>query len=312
MPDDARLQALAELLAPGRRLLALTGAGCSTESGIPDYRDARGAWKRAPPMMYREFIGSEAARRRYWARACIGWRRMREAAPGGAHRALARLEQAGSLECLITQNVDGLHQRAGSRRVIDLHGRIDAVECLDCRRRVPRDEVQAGLERLNPQWRQLEAAMAPDGDALLDAAAWREFRLLDCTGCGGPLKPAVVFFGEAVPPAVTAAADAALAAADALLVAGSSLMVYSGYRFVRSACERGLPVAIVNLGVTRADALVSLKLEAPCGAALERLVEALIRDRRPPETRRPDARAGPTAAPATLSSDTLATGAAIR
>ena len=275
MDESARQEALADLLAASRRLVVLTGAGCSTESGIPDYRDAQGAWKRAPPMMYQEFIGSVAARQRYWARACIGWRRFRSVEPGRAHHALAQLERAGHIQHLITQNVDGLHQRAGSRRVIDLHGRIDAVECLQCRGRFARTQIQARLDELNPHWRMLEAAMAPDGDALLDERACRQFQLVDCDRCGGSLKPAVVFFGEAVPPDTVAQAYAALATADALLVVGSSLMVYSGYRFVRAACERGLPVALVNLGATRADAQVSLKIEAPCGQALERLAETL-------------------------------------
>jgi NAD-dependent SIR2 family protein deacetylase len=275
MDESARQEALADLLAASRRLVVLTGAGCSTESGIPDYRDAQGAWKRAPPMMYQEFIGSVAARQRYWARACIGWRRFRSVEPGRAHHALAQLERAGRIQHLITQNVDGLHQRAGSRRVIDLHGRIDAVECLQCRGRFARTQIQARLDELNPHWRMLEAAMAPDGDALLDERACRQFQLVDCDRCGGSLKPAVVFFGEAVPPDTVAQAYAALATADALLVVGSSLMVYSGYRFVRAACERGLPVALVNLGATRADAQVSLKIEAPCGQALERLAETL-------------------------------------
>jgi NAD-dependent SIR2 family protein deacetylase len=275
MSESGRQQALVDLLAGSRRLVVLTGAGCSTESGIPDYRDERGAWKRKPPMMYQEFLGSVAARQRYWARACIGWRHFREVAPGRSHHALAQLEHAGRIECLITQNVDGLHQRAGSRRVIDLHGRIDAVDCLQCCGRFQRAQIQARFDELNPDWARLGAAMAPDGDALLDESACREFRLVDCERCGGPLKPAVVFFGEAVPPGSVAHAYAALAVADALLVAGSSLMVYSGYRFVRAACERGLPVALVNLGATRADAQVSLKLEAPCGRALEQLAEAL-------------------------------------
>jgi len=275
MDESARQEALADLLAASRRLVVLTGAGCSTESGIPDYRDAQGAWKRAPPMMYQEFIGSVAARQRYWARACIGWRRFRSVEPGRAHHALAQLERAGRIQHLITQNVDGLHQRAGSRRVIDLHGRIDAVECLQCRGRFARTQIQARLDELNPHRRMLEAAMAPDGDALLDERACRQFQLVDCDRCGGSLKPAVVFFGEAVPPDTVAQAYAALATADALLVVGSSLMVYSGYRFVRAACERGLPVALVNLGATRADAQVSLKIEAPCGQALERLAETL-------------------------------------
>ena len=271
----APAEALARLLAGSRRLVVLTGAGCSTESGIPDYRDVGGAWKRKPPMMFQEFIGSSSARQRYWARACIGWRQFDSVSPGRSHHALARLEQVGRVDCVITQNVDGLHQRAGSRRVIDLHGRIDGVECLRCRAAFTRAEIQARLNALNPRWAEAHAAMGPDGDALLEEEGWRQFRLVDCVNCQGALKPTVVFFGEAVPAVTVSAAYAALADADALLVAGSSLMVYSGYRFVRAACERGLPVAVVNLGTTRADAQVSLKVEASCGEALERLAETL-------------------------------------
>jgi NAD-dependent SIR2 family protein deacetylase len=274
----AQGEALARLLAASRRLLVLTGAGCSTESGIPDYRDMTGAWKRKPPMMFQEFIASSAARQRYWARACIGWRQFNGVSPGRSHHALARLEQAGRVDCVITQNVDGLHQRAGSRRVIDLHGRIDAVECLRCHAVFTRADIQARLDALNPRWAYMQAEMGPDGDALFEEEAWQQFRLVDCEDCHGALKPAVVFFGEAVPQATVSAAYAALADADALLVAGSSLMVYSGYRFVRAACERGLPVAVVNLGTTRADAQVSLKVEACCGEVLERLAETLARN----------------------------------
>jgi len=271
-----RVDALAELLAGSRRLLVLTGAGCSTESGIPDYRDERGAWKRAPPMSYQEFIGSPAARQRYWARGSIGWRRIRGVQPGRSHRALARLEQAGRIDCMITQNVDGLHQRAGSQRVIDLHGRIDAVDCLHCRVAFSREQIQARLDALNPQWAQLQAHMAPDGDAQLDDSWCAQFRLVDCERCQGLLKPAVVFFGEAVPAGTVTQAYAALARADALLVVGSSLMVYSGYRFVRAACERGLPVAMVNRGATRADGQVPLKIEAACADVLEQLAARMI------------------------------------
>jgi NAD-dependent SIR2 family protein deacetylase len=269
------IEALAELLERSRRLVVLTGAGCSTESGLPDYRDRDGAWKRAPPMSYQEFIGSLSARRRYWARGSIGWRKFHRVLPGPAHQALARLEQAGRIDCLITQNVDGLHQRAGSSKVIDLHGRIDAVQCLDCRVSFTRAEVQARLDRLNPDWARLDAAMGPDGDALIEQMSHDEFQLVDCELCRGPLKPAVVFFGEAVPAGTVAQAYAAIARADALLVVGTSLMVYSGYRFVRAACERGLPVALVNLGATRADAQVSLKIEGGCGEVLERLAARL-------------------------------------
>jgi NAD-dependent SIR2 family protein deacetylase len=274
-----RVDDLAEMLARSRRLLVLTGAGCSTESGIPDYRDELGAWKRPPPMSYQEFIGSAAARQRYWARGSIGWRRIRSVLPGRAHRALARLEHAGRIDCVITQNVDGLHQRAGSRRVIDLHGRIDAVHCLHCRGSFARERIQARLDALNPQWAQLQAGVAPDGDAQLDAALCGEFQLVDCEHCRGPLKPAVVFFGEAVPQATVSQAYAALARADALLVVGSSLMVYSGYRFVRAACERALPVALVNRGTTRADAQVPFKIEGSCGEVLEQVIACMIEAR---------------------------------
>ncbi|HEY6452050.1 MAG TPA: NAD-dependent protein deacetylase [Steroidobacteraceae bacterium] len=273
-PAGTGIEALVRLLRHSRRLVVLTGAGCSTESGIPDYRDRHGLWKCTPPMQYQEFIGSSAARQRYWARACVGWRHLRAALPGRAHLALARLERAGQVECLITQNVDGLHQRAGSRLVIDLHGRIDAVQCLQCRRSFSRAAVQARLEQLNPRFSRLDAARAPDGDALLEAHS-DDFRVVDCEHCAGALKPAVVFFGEAVPADTVTRAYAALDRADALLVVGSSLMVYSGYRFVRRACERGLPVALVNLGVTRADGQVLLKVEDSCGAVLEGLVGSL-------------------------------------
>ena len=195
--------------------------------------------------------------------------------PSRPHFALARLERQGRIDCLITQNVDGLHQRAGSRLVVDLHGRIDAVECLQCRASFPREQIQAQLDELNPQWTRLDAVLAPDGDALLEHVSFQEFALVDCERCRGTLKPAVVFFGEAVPQSTAARAYAALENADALLVAGSSLMVYSGYRFVRLARERGLPVAVVNLGATRADSQAGLKIEATCGEVLEQVAARL-------------------------------------
>ncbi len=275
MAEAAHLEALGELLERSRHWLVITGAGCSTESGIPDYRDRSGAWKRAPPMSFQEFTASRAARQRYWARASIGWRRLRDIHPSRPHHALASLEHAGRIDCLITQNVDGLHQRAGSRRVIDLHGRIDQVQCLRCTARYARADIQARLDACNPHWTELQACLGPDGDAQLDQLSFDDFQLIDCERCDGPLKPAVVFFGESVPADRVAASYAALAQADALLVAGSSLMVYSGFRFVRAACERGLPVAVVNLGVTRADAQVSLKVESACGEVLEWLAARL-------------------------------------
>jgi len=273
--EDATLVAVAELMQGSRRLLVLTGAGCSTECGIPDYRDAQGAWKRKPPMSYQEFTGSFAARQRYWARACIGWRLFASMQPGASHRVLARLEHAGRIQSVITQNVDGLHQRAGSRRVIDLHGRIDSVQCLRCRGSFARTQIQARLDQLNPQWARADAVMGPDGDALLAHSSFEQFQLVDCEHCRGPLKPAVVFFGEAVPADAVAQAYAAVEAADALLVVGSSLMVYSGFRFARAACERGLPVAIINLGATRADEMVALKIRARCADVLAQLEASL-------------------------------------
>ncbi len=251
-----------------RRLFVLTGAGCSTSSGIPDYRDTEGRWKRVPPATYQDFMGQVSARRRYWARSLLGWRRFRQARPNDAHRALARLEAMGKSELLLTQNVDRLHQAAGNASVIDLHGRLDLVRCMGCGRRTARDELQDDLGRLNAGWLALDAADAPDGDADLDGADFSSFEVPACRRCGGVLKPDVVFFGENVPRDRVDAALRHLDEADALLTVGSSLMVYSGYRFVERAARAGKPVAAVNLGRTRADALLALKVEEPCEAAL--------------------------------------------
>ncbi len=247
----------------------LTGAGCSTESGIPDYRDADGAWKRAKPLEYRAFLDDPHVRRRYWARSLVGWRRLRAARPNEAHRALARLEHLGRIERLVTQNVDGLHQSAGSIAVIDLHGRIDRVCCIGCGRLIEREAMQRELSRRNPDWADLDALDAPDGDADLDGLDFSSFDVPACDACGGVLKPDVVFFGESVPPARVATAMECLQRADAMLIVGSSLMVYSGYRFASAAAAAGRPIAAVNLGRTRADPLLALKVEQPCGAALE-------------------------------------------
>jgi NAD-dependent SIR2 family protein deacetylase len=251
-----------------RRLFILTGAGCSTSSGIPDYRDADGKWKRAQPVTYQAFMGEEKTRRRYWARSLIGWRRVRRARPNDAHRALARLEAVGRSELLLTQNVDRLHQAAGSTRVIDLHGRLDLVRCTGCERKMSRDELQDELGRLNAGWLDLAATDAPDGDADLESADFSSFVAPPCRRCGGVLKPDVVFFGENVPRDRVDAAARHLDEADAMLVVGSSLMVYSGFRFVERAASGGKPVAAVNLGRTRADELLTLKTEQACEAAL--------------------------------------------
>jgi NAD-dependent SIR2 family protein deacetylase len=251
-----------------RRLFVLTGAGCSTSSGIPDYRDADGQWKRLRPVTVQAFMGDEATRRRYWARSLIGWRRFSRARPNGAHRALARLEARGGIELLLTQNVDRLHQAAGSARVIDLHGRLDWVRCLGCGQGTSRDEVQEELGRLNAGWLDLTAADAPDGDADLDGADFSSFEVPPCRLCGGVIKPDVVFFGENVPRDRVDAATRHLDEADAMLIVGSSLMVYSGFRFVERAAGAGKPIAAVNLGRTRADGLIALKVEEACEDAL--------------------------------------------
>ncbi|MDM0087100.1 MULTISPECIES: NAD-dependent protein deacetylase [unclassified Variovorax] len=272
---DAATSALADFATRHRRLFVLTGAGCSTESGIPDYRDANGDWKRPSPVTFQAFTGEDATRRRYWARSLVGWPTMARARPGAAHRALAKLEAAERVGLLLTQNVDGLHEAAGSRRTIDLHGRIDTVRCMACDTRSTRAELQQALRERNPPWAVLEARAAPDGDADLDGLDFSSFDVPACTHCGGMLKPDVVFFGESVPRERVAAAFAALAEADAVLVAGSSLMVYSGFRFVQAAAAAGKPVAAVNLGRTRADELLALKVERPVGATLETLAEVL-------------------------------------
>jgi NAD-dependent SIR2 family protein deacetylase len=257
-----------------RPIVALTGAGLSTDSGIPDYRGPGSP--RRTPMTYQEFLSGEDAQRRYWARSHVGWARMAQAEPNAGHHALAALERCGALKGVITQNVDGLHTAAGNRAVIDLHGRIADVVCVRCRRRSSRAELQRRLAELNPGF--IEAAgaaveAAPDGDAEL--AAVDGFRLAWCTGCGGPLKPDVVFFGENVPRDRVERAYAMVDAAAALLVAGSSLAVMSGLRFVRHAHEAGLPVVIVNRGPTRGDDLATVRVDAGCSETLSALAAAL-------------------------------------
>jgi len=264
---DLATERLRHWMAKHRRVFALTGAGCSTESGIPDYRDDEGRWKRRPPVMSLAFRTHERVYRRYWARAYAGWPRFSRAAPGAAHRAFAAWEAAGTLSQLVTQNVDGLHQRAGSRAVIDLHGRLDVVVCLGCGDRQSRAALQVAMAAANLGW-EPRSAIAPDGDAEIDDVVVESFEAPRCQGCGGLVKPDVVFFGENVPVDRYEAARDALAQADALVVAGSSLMVYSGFRFLRMAHEAGLPIAIVNRGRTRGDDLVELKVEGDVGDIL--------------------------------------------
>ncbi|MFO6419318.1 NAD-dependent protein deacetylase [Hylemonella sp. W303a] len=275
----ADIDTLVDFAARYPRLFVLTGAGVSTDSGIPDYRDANGDWKRPPPVTFQAFMGELATRQRYWARSLIGWRTIGQARPGPAHHALAVLEAAGRIELLLTQNVDGLHQAAGSRQVIDLHGRIDTVCCMACARRWPRAEWQETLRQANPDWVALHAPAAPDGDADLDGVDFSTVVVPPCPHCTAEgrvsiVKPDVVFFGENAPRARVQAAFDALARSDAMLVVGSSLMVYSGLRFVQAAVAAGQPVAALNLGRTRADDLFALKVEQSVGPALRALAVA--------------------------------------
>jgi NAD-dependent SIR2 family protein deacetylase len=270
MIDPSALEAF---IGRHRQLFVLTGAGCSTNSGIPDYRDSRGNWKRTQPVSYQAFMGEALTRQRYWARSLIGWQRFGQARPNEAHFALARLEARGQCQLLLTQNVDRLHQSAGNRQVIDLHGRLDLVRCMGCERKIARQDFQDELVRANPDWIDLEAAHAPDGDADLDGVDFSRFTVPACRVCGGMLKPDVVFFGENVPRDIVATAQQHLDQADAMLIVGTSLMVYSGFRFVQAAARKGIPIAAVNFGRTRADDLLSLKVEARCEAALGFLLQ---------------------------------------
>ena len=273
-PRDA-IAALSDFVDRHPRLFVLTGAGASADSGIPCYRDADGEWQRSPPVLLRDFLSSETARQRYWARSLVGWPVVATARPNPTHWALAHLEAAGRVEQLVTQNVDGLHERAGSRNVIELHGNLARVVCVDCGARWARADIQRTLEQQNAAPLTAIAAVAPDGDADVRGVDYSRLHVPRCGQCDGTLKPDVVFFGEGVPRERVARALSALARADAMLVVGSSLMVYSGYRFCESARALGKPIAAVNLGRTRADDLLSLKLESGCAQALAALLAQL-------------------------------------
>jgi len=274
--DASMLDGIAALLERHRRILILTGAGISTASGIPDYRDEDGTRRGRAPIQGVEFRGAEAARKRYWARSMLGWPRLAQARPNAAHRAIARWQFAGHIAAVLTQNVDGLHQQAGSDEVIELHGSIHAVRCLQCGTVHPRAHIQQRLECDNPTVLRSEAALLPDGDALLEPHADAHFQVPDCDRCGGMLQPDVVFFGDGVPAARAARAEAAARACDAVLVVGSSLMVLSGFRLARMAAEAGKPVIALNRGITRADPLLSMKWRAGAETALPMLVERLL------------------------------------
>jgi NAD-dependent SIR2 family protein deacetylase len=298
-PADQGRQVLLEALSAGG-VVVISGAGLSTGSGIPAYRDREGQWQHPPPVRHQEFLASSAVRQRYWARSLIGWPRIADAAPNRGHRALAQLESSGAVVSVITQNVDGLHQRAGSEAVIELHGGLAWVICLDCQARYSRAVVQDWMTMANPRIAeritvhnslpiapspapstvaQAVAPTAPDGDAEWQSAQIAEFHVPTCHACQGTLKPDVVFFGDSVPRQRVAQAAASVEQASSLLVVGSSLMVYSGFRFVEQAHRLGKSVFAINQGVTRADALLSAKLDADCAATLVGLAELLCAEK---------------------------------
>lgn len=268
------------------RPFVLTGAGISTASGIPAYRDEKGDWRRPAPVQYRDFASSERVRQRYWARSLVGWPTFEQARPNACHRALTAWERNGHVHQIVTQNVDGLHQAAGTQRVIDLHGRLDRVVCLDCGERRARRPFQERLVASNPDYATLSATPGPDGDACVDDRPFDDMVVPTCDSCGGMLKPDVVFFGETVPKAVVDAAVDALLEADALLVIGSSLMVYSGYRFCRLAAEQNKPIAAITPGKTRADALLDFKVNARFEEVLDVLEERSVSRDRPADLHR--------------------------
>jgi NAD-dependent SIR2 family protein deacetylase len=253
----------------------LTGAGCSTDSGIPAYRDRDGVWRHNPPITGQQFSGSESARARYWFRSMSGFARMTSAIPNAAHHALARLQALGKVSLLVTQNVDGLHTKAGSDAVLELHGSLAEVSCNGCRAIWPRAHYQDELFTHNPHVSIGHGADKPDGDVDLELGSDSAFHVPACRACGGVVRPNVVFFGEGVPGERVARAYAAVAESAGTLVVGSSLTVFSGYRFVKATAQRGCPIVLINQGVGRADAQAALKIDAPCGATLAQLVRSL-------------------------------------
>jgi NAD-dependent SIR2 family protein deacetylase len=268
------LAALTHLIADGD-VAVLTGAGMSTDSGIPDYRGPSGAARPSTPMTVQVFLGSAEARQRYWARSHLGWHVIARAAPNDGHRAVAALEAEGLLSGIITQNVDGLHSTAGARSVVELHGNLDRVVCLHCGDVSSREGLDGRLREANRDWTAAVTAVNPDGDVTLPERALRSFRVVACQLCQGVLKPDVVFFGETVPAERVQTCFAAVERSRALLVLGSSLTVMSGYRFVLRAAALGIPVAIVNQGRTRGDAKAALRLDAPLGVVLPALAHRL-------------------------------------
>lgn len=266
---EQAVSSLRQFLNQYKRLFVLTGAGLSTASGVPDYRDRQGGWKGADPILHQQFVTQPAMRQRYWARSMAGWPAIRQAQPNAGHKALAQLGMAGHISMLVTQNVDGLHRAAGSHDIVHLHGRLDRVLCLDCDTRLTRDRLQTDLKAANPDWPDDGQHLRPDGDVELGEMDYSTFNVPACPRCGGVLKPDVVFFGGTVPKSRVERARQGLNHADAMLVVGSSLMVRSGFRFAQAAAEQGKPILILNQGRTRADELATCKIDGNCSAILQ-------------------------------------------
>lgn len=269
---DSDVDLFHDFLRAHPRVVVLTGAGVSCASGIPAYRDAKGGWMHSTPIQHRDFIQRVEQRQRYWTRSFSGWPLIQDAQPNAAHVALAALERSGIVSLIITQNVDRLHQRAGSQRVIDLHGRLDRVRCLQCQRFFARVQMQQRLSAMNPDLELTPHGQTrPDGDVEVAGRQLTALQVPSCNQCAGTLMPDVVFYGGTVPADRVAQGMAAITEADALVAIGTSLQVYSGFRFCRAALSQGKPVALINPGVTRADEIASLKLSSPCGELLERV-----------------------------------------
>ncbi|XP_029427409.1 NAD-dependent protein lipoamidase sirtuin-4, mitochondrial [Rhinatrema bivittatum] len=273
--DSAQLKQLQEFIYSSQRLFVMTGAGISTESGIPDYRsEGVGLFAKTDrrPIQHREFVQSASARQRYWARNFVGWSQFSSHQPNAAHWALNYWERVGRLHWLVTQNVDDLHTKAGSQCLTELHGCTHRVICLGCGFKIPRSELQDRFMALNPMWSAEAQDVAPDGDVFLTEEQVLHFRIPACATCGGILKPDVTFFGDSVSLEKVTDVYRCLSESDAVLVVGSSLQVYSGYRFILSAYEKKLPIAILNIGPTRADHLASLKVSSRCGKVLPEIL----------------------------------------
>lgn len=270
------LSQLIDFLDGQTNLLVLTGAGLSTTSGIPAYRDASGVWLRRTPIFYQDFLRSSMARRRYWARSYFGWPHIAKATPNLGHFGLTQLQQVGRIGRLITQNVDGLHASAGSQDVIELHGQLGRVSCLDCGQQYQRSEVQQWLTELNGDFSADVLRHNPDGDVDLDEMAYPDFKIADCKACGGRLKPDVVFFGESVPDETATHVKHAIDACSGLLVIGSSLVVMSGYRVVKDVIGQQKPAVAINQGRTRADNDLAFKVSGDCCELIEALSSSVI------------------------------------